>query len=182
MNLPQPWTQRTLPFGRPVEEVPVLLERIRGTHARIAEILRDHPLERLHLRVEGRWSVLEHAAHLITLQDRFEPRADDFEHLRERLCEIRLEGQDAELGRHRVRRIGDVLEEFRLKRMAFGRRIEGFNARVNEHVAIHPCKGRPMRVADMLLWIAEHDDHHLATMRALMSSPVMQTRPAIWPQ
>lgn len=159
----------------------MLLERIRGTHARMADLLRDQPLERLHLRVQGRWSVLEHTAHLIALQDRFEPRVDDFEEQRRSLCAIRMDGQDSELGLQRVRRLGDVLEEFKLKRLAFSRRVEGFGQAVQEHIALHPCKGQPMRAVDMLLWLAEHDDHHLATMRALLAAPVPPLRPSIWP-
>lgn len=181
MRAPSPWNQRELQFGRSLDELPVLIERIQGTHARLAALLRDQPLERVHLRVEGRWSVIEHAAHLIALQDRFEPRAEDFERQRERLCEIRLDGQDAELRRHRVRRLGDVLEEFKLKRQAFTQRVDSFAHNVLEHVAIHPCKARPMRAVDMLHWIAEHDDHHLATIRHLLTTSLPEERPAIWP-
>jgi hypothetical protein len=181
MRAPVPWNQRELQFGRSLDELPVLIERIHGTPARLSALLREQPLERVHLRVEGRWSVIEHTAHLIALQDRFEPRAEDFEHKRDRLCEIRLDGQDLELRKHRVRRIGDVLEEFRLKRQAFTRRVDSFAHAMLEHVAVHPCKGRPMRAVDMLHWIAEHDDHHLATIRHLLNTTLPEARPAIWP-
>lgn len=164
-----PWSQRELPFGRGLDELPVLMERARGTPHRLRALLQHRAPEALSLRLSGTWSVMEHIGHLITLQDRFEERVTDFELLRPRLCVIDLSDQERTLAGHRQRDLGDVLEELHLKRMAFLRRVERLPQASLSHVAAHPCKDRPMRPMDMLLWIAEHDDHHLATLRALVA-------------
>ncbi len=170
MNL-IPWSQRTLVFGRSLDEMPVLLERMQGTPTRIAALLAQQPGGIPDPQLEGKWSVTEHIAHLITLQDRFEGRADDFEQRRTDLCDINLTDQDRLLRGHKTRSLGDVLEEFRLKRAAFIRRMSGFPRAAVEHLAFHPCQKRPMRPVDMLLWIAEHDDHHIASIQALLHPP-----------
>ena len=160
----------------------MLLERVRGTSARIAAMFARQPVENLHLQVVGKWSVLEHVGHLITLQDRFEGRATDFEQRRSSLCDINLADQQAILQGHRLRSVGDVLEEFRLKRLAFASRVQRFHQSVLEHVAYHPCQNVRMRPVDMLLWIAEHDDHHLASIRQTLGRIVEPDRPALWPE
>ncbi len=169
MMRPVPWNQRQLPFGRGLDELPVLVERVRGTPHRLRALLQHRSPEALSLRISGKWSVMEHLGHLITLQDRFEERVTDFELRRPRLCVIDLSDQDRALTGQRGRSLGDVLEELHLKRKAFLRRVERLSQSSLLHVASHPCKDRPMRPMDMLLWIAEHDDHHLATLRGLVS-------------
>jgi hypothetical protein len=32
---------------------------------------------------------------------------------------------------------------------------------------VHPRLGTPMRLVDMMFFVAEHDDHHLATITEL---------------
>ncbi len=179
--IPVPWSQRTMEYGRSLDELPVLLERVQGTTVRLSNMLSCQPVEKLHLRVDGKWSAIEHLGHLLTLQDRFYNRVDDFEQRRSKLCDINLQDQATFLQGQRLRMLGDVLEEFRLKRLDFANRVERLHRRSLEHVAYHPCQDRTMRPMDMLLWIAEHDDHHLASVRALLDGPMIPSRPSLWP-
>ncbi len=179
--IPVPWSQRTFDYGRSLDELPVLLERVQGTTARLSNLFSRQPEEKLLHRADGKWSAIEHLGHLLTLQDRFYNRVDDFEHRRNRLCDINLRDQVPFLQRQRLRMLGDVLEEFRLKRLDFAQRVERFHRRSLEHAAYHPCQDRIMRPMDMLLWIAEHDDHHLASVRTLLEGPMTPPRPSLWP-
>ncbi len=43
-------------------------------------------------------------------------------------------------------------------------RLDAFDEEVLGVVARHPRLDRPMRIVDLMLFIAEHDDHHLATI------------------
>ncbi len=176
---PVPWSQRTMEYGRSLDELPVLLERVQGTAARLSTLLAHQPSERLLHRLNGKWSAMEHLGHLLTLQDRFDPRVDDFQQRRTRLCNISLHDQEPIVQGHRSRMLGDVLEEFRLKRLEFAKRVERLHRRSLEHVAYHPCQDRTMRPMDMLYWIAEHDDHHLASVRALLNDPLSVIRPEL---
>ena len=80
-------------YGRSLDELPVLLERVQGTTVRLSNMLSCQPVEKLHLRVDGKWSAIEHLGHLLTLQDRFYNRVDDFEQRRSKLCDINLQDQ-----------------------------------------------------------------------------------------
>jgi hypothetical protein len=165
---PTPWSEREFAFGRSLEEVPVLLERIMGTPARLLHLTGHEPPERLNLRRLGSWSVKEHIGHLILMQDRMEPRLDDLVQRRSQLSEVDLSDQGPIVAGHGRRALGDLIEEFRLKRIYFAERITAMEQAVLLHRADHPCTGRNMTVADILYFLAEHDDHHLALMRHLL--------------
>jgi hypothetical protein len=168
-----PWQERQLPFGRGVDELPVLLERLLGTAARLSDLTSHEPLERLSLRRQGSWSVLEHIGHLTHLQDRFDERVDDFEAQRPCLCSIDLKDQDSILSGYTARALGDVLEEFRLKRAYFVERVQALDPGALRHSAQHPCRGQRMTLVDMVLYLAEHDDHHLVVIRRLLQGGAM---------
>ena len=164
---PVPWSERELAFGRETAELPVLLERIRGTPARIMELVAHTAPERLALRRQGSWSVQEHIAHLLVLQDRLEQRLDDFAACRSVLCTIDLADQGSLLRGHGKRPLGDLIEEFRLKRLYFVDRVLALDDMAMAHRAAHPCRTLSMGLADQVFFVAEHDDHHLAVMRHL---------------
>jgi hypothetical protein len=169
-RLPPPWSGRIIPVGTAPEQLPVLLERVLGTPARLRELLAGHSAEALRHSPAGRWCALAHLAHLLWVQQRMADRLEDFLALRPRLCDIDQSVQEAEAERQVLRDPGDLLEEFRLERLWAARAIAAAGPPVHRHVARHPCGDRPMRTADMLLWIAEHDDHHLAIMRHLLAN------------
>lgn len=167
----RPWAERHIPLGQPPEQLPFLLERVWGTPSRLVQLTVHEPLERLSLRRQGSWSVLEHIGHLVHLQDRMDERVDDFAAQRPCLCRIDLEGQEQLLAGYTSRTLGDVLEEFRLKRAYFVRRLSELDPGALRHAAKHPCRGEMATVADMVHYLAEHDDHHLALIRRLLTQP-----------
>ena len=73
------WTARRFEFNFPVEIHPELLERLRGTPARVADRLADVPQERLIRRPGRGWSLQEHGGHLADLDENlFLPRLDEY--------------------------------------------------------------------------------------------------------
>jgi hypothetical protein len=144
----------------------MLVERALGTPARIALLVQGSSPERLSLRVTGRWSVKDHLTHLILLDERLEVRADDLEVRRTTLSPIDMSDQDRHLHVHRGRPFGDMVEEFRLRRNYLVERFVHLDAAALAHRAEHPCRQMSMTAADQLLYLVEHDDHHLALMRA----------------
>src|SRR5262245_18134880 len=73
------WPQRTFPTDMPAGRFPYLIERLRGTPARIEEKVRDIPNSALVRRVDGTWSSQENIGHLGDLEDLHLGRLDDLE-------------------------------------------------------------------------------------------------------
>ena len=52
-----PWTERTFTFDFPVGVFPGIVERLRGTPARIADLVENVPHNMLIRRIRDKWSV-----------------------------------------------------------------------------------------------------------------------------
>jgi hypothetical protein len=169
MKLTQ-WSERQLSFGKGLDELPYLLERMRGMPARTAELLKGMPIECLVMQQQGRWSAMGHLAHMLLLDQRFQARIDDFERRRPALCRIGLEDQDEQIERACGRQPGDLLEEARLTRLNLVSRLTAMDEAALRHRAAHPCMGAAMSPVDMATWISEHDDHHLLAMRIALGA------------
>src|SRR6476469_3684649 len=66
-NVPA-WFERTFEFTFPVEQYLNLCIRLRGTPARLEEIVRGVPRDVLIHRAGDKWSAQEHAGHLLDLE------------------------------------------------------------------------------------------------------------------
>ena len=72
------WFERKFEFTFPVEHYPNLCARLRGTPARLEEILRGVPQDVLLDKPADKWSPQEHAGHLLDLESLWMARVDDF--------------------------------------------------------------------------------------------------------
>jgi len=159
------WFKRQFIFNMPVELFPALVERVRGTPARLEEMVRSYPPEILTRRIGEageRWSIQEVVGHLHDLDELHEGRLDDFKAHAEVLRAADLTNQKTHDADHNSRSIEDLLVDFREARMRFVRRLEETDEQAASASAMHPRLGLPMRVIDLAYFIAEHDDHHLA--------------------
>jgi DinB family protein len=60
-----------------------------------------------------------------------------------------------------------VLADVRRERAAFVAHLESIDPALFARTALHPRLGVPMRLVDLMLFVAEHDDHHLASITEL---------------
>jgi hypothetical protein len=73
------WFDRVFDFSFPVEIFPTILERLRGTPARLEKKLRSIDDAIRTRRVGDSWSSQEHAGHLLDLDELHIARLDDYE-------------------------------------------------------------------------------------------------------
>lgn len=161
------WVERQFDFNLPVGVFPCVLERLRGTPARLEELARALPPEVLTGRREGRWSVQEHVGHLYDLDELHEGRLEDYARGLGVLRAADMSNRKTEEAGHNSARLEDLLALFRSARASFVRRLESLAEDEVNASALHPRLGKQMRVIDMALFVAEHDDHHLASISEL---------------
>ncbi|HET9325203.1 MAG TPA: DinB family protein [Candidatus Eisenbacteria bacterium] len=165
-----PWIERRFPFEEPVEMWPVLVERVRGTPARIEDRIRDVPREWLVRRDGERWSIQEHIGHLVDLDHLHDGRLDDYLAGAPRLRPADMTNRRTWEAGHHLREIDDLLAEVRRVRGALVERLDAWDPAARAMTAQHPRLERPMRLVDMVRFVAEHDDHHLASIGTLIRS------------
>jgi hypothetical protein len=163
------WGERRFDFTFPVDFYPELIERLRGTPARLADRLGSLPPGTVGRRVRGKWSMQEHAGHLADLDlGLFLPRLNDFEAGLKVLRAADMENAATEEAGHNTRPLAEVLAHARRVRAEVVDRLERYDAGFFSRIAEHPRLRAPMRVVDMLFFQAEHDDYHLARITDLI--------------
>ncbi|MGH9500041.1 MAG: DinB family protein [Terriglobales bacterium] len=162
------WFERKFEFAFPVEQYPNLCIRLRGTPARLEEILAGRSRQALVRRVEDKWSAQEHAGHLLDLESLWMARVQDFLEGGETLTSADLTNRKTDDANHNARALSEILSEFRQARLRLVERVGEFQPALFAHSMLHPRLKQPMRLVDHLYFVAEHDDHHLARMWELV--------------
>jgi len=157
-----PWFQRKFDFSFPAELYPNVCARLRGTPARLEEMVGGGPRESLTRKPGKTWSAQENAGHLLDLEPLWLARVEDYLNGAETLTTADLTNRKTHEANHNARRVEELLEGFRKARAALMERVEALDESVYSRVALHPRMKTPMRLIDHLYFVAEHDDHHLA--------------------
>lgn len=161
------WIKRQFSFELPVGMYPNVLERVRGTPARLEDLVRSLSPETLKRRDRDKWSIQEHAGHLLDLEPLGMHRLDDYEAGRATLQAADMSNQRTYEANHNADTIENILAAFRKERMEFVHRLDSFDEAFVEKTALHPRLQTQVRVIDLAFFVAEHDDHHLARISEL---------------
>jgi len=164
---PEKWFARRFD-AQPASRYAVILERLRGTPARLDERLRDVPAATLTRHAEGAWSAQEHVGHLIDLESLWHRRAEQLFAGEAELMPTDLANRRTFEAGHNNRPLADLLAEFRRVRQAFVALLARADDAALTRTALHPRLRTPMTLTDLAFFVAEHDDHHLATIAALI--------------
>jgi len=158
------WFQRKFKFDFPADLHPNLRVRLRGTPARLEELTQGLDEEQLRSRLEEKWSIQENAGHLLDLEELWITRLDEFLRGAETLTAAEITNMKTHRAHHNDRRLLEILSAFRRTRLDWIDRLDGLREEDFSRSALHPRLQLPMRLVDSLLFVAEHDDHHLATI------------------
>ena len=162
------WVEREFAFDLPVGVFPCVVERLRGTPARLEELTRGLAREALTAKPGGLWSIQEQAGHLWDLDELHEGRLEDYARGLEVLRAADMRNRKTEEAGHNAARLEEILAAFRAARLGFVRRLEALTEAGVAASALHPRLRKQMRVIDMAYFTAEHDDHHLAAVSGLL--------------
>ncbi len=163
-----PWLEYRWSFDFPAGMFRAIVERLRGTAARLEEAVRGAAPDRLTRRPDHGWSAQEHAGHLVSVENLWHVRLGEYARGAATLTAADMENRATKASGYDERPIAAILEEFRLARTATVRLLDGLDLEGAARVAHHPRLDRPMRLVDLTLFAAEHDDHHLAAIHELL--------------
>lgn len=167
MNNRIKWTERRFNFDFPAGIYPEIIERIRGTPARLEDLLAGLPPETLVNQADGRWSMQENAGHLLDLESLVSQRIDEYLAGNEALHAADMSNRKTYEASHNEVPAASILNAFRTARHEIVARLESLDEDIFARSALHPRLQVQMRLVDMLFFQAEHDDYHLARISEL---------------
>jgi len=148
---------------------PNILERLRGTPARIEERMKSVSSEMLTVNSGGRWSIQENIGHLLDLEPLWYGRVDDILVGVPEMRPADLKNTKTLEANHNSKALQELLLDFREARNKLVSRLEVFDERAVQQYVLHPRLKTKMRVIDLAFFVAEHDDHHLAAITELIA-------------
>jgi len=162
------WFERSFDFTIPPRLFPNILERLRGTPARLEDRTRVVAVEVLTRRDHKQWSIQENVGHLLDLEPLWLRRAEQLFAAEAEMVPADLTNRRTHEANHNARRLTDLLQELRGVRGQLVRLLARADEATIVRTALHPRLGTPMRLIDLALFVAEHDDHHLATITEIL--------------
>jgi len=162
VNWPPVWFERKFEFTFPVDQHPNLCARLRGTPARLEELVRGAPRDLLIGNQDQKWSAQEHTGHLLDLEPLWLARVENYLTKASQLTVADLSNRKTWVAQHNQRPIDEILAEFRSARSRLVSTVEKIDSAMSARAIPHPRLKTPMRLVDHLYFVAEHDDHHLA--------------------
>lgn len=161
------WTDRRFTFDFPAGIYPEMIERVRGTPARLEDLLAGLSPEIMTAQADGRWSMQENAGHLLDLESLVMQRIDEYLAGNTALHAADMSNRKTFDAHHNDIAIDTILNAFRAVRLATVARLETLEPEMFARSALHPRLNVQMRLVDMLFFQAEHDDYHLARISEL---------------
>ena len=158
------WYERKFAFAFPAELYPNICIRLRGTPARMEEIVRNTSADSLKRKPDEKWSAQEHVGHLQDLEPLWLKRLEDFVQGRGELSTTDLSNRKTHDANHNSQAIAGILADFREARLRLVEHAGKVDPALYSRVLMHPRLQKPMRLVDHLYFVAEHDDHHLASI------------------
>lgn len=165
------WFERKFDLSFPAELFPNICARLRGTPARLEELVRRSSPEVLTRRDNDSWSAQENAGHLLDLEPLWLARVEDYIKGVETLTTADLSNRKTHEANHNARQIQEILADFRTARAVMLTSVEKLDPALYSRTALHPRLKTPLRLVDHLYFVAEHDDQHLARIWELTAQP-----------
>lgn len=145
-----------------------MIERLRGTPARLEDRVRSVAPEILTRRDGERWSIQENAGHLLDLESLVRQRLDEYLAGAKDLHAADMSNRKTYEADHNQMLMATILADFRTQRTELVNRLDDLGPQTFAATAHHPRLNVPMRLVDMMFFQAEHDDFHLARISELI--------------
>jgi uncharacterized damage-inducible protein DinB len=171
------WFERKFDFSFPVGLFPNICARLRGTPARLEEILGSAAGKVVVEKPNRKWSAQEHAGHLLDLEPLWLARLEDYVNGSGQLTVTDLQNRKTDEANYNQWPLMEILAQFHIARSKLLKRAGAVDTARHSQSIPHPRLKVPMRLVDHLYFVAEHDDHHLAHIWELAGEELVGGRP-----
>lgn len=162
------WFDRKFDFSAEQNIFPSIIERLAGTPAHLEEKFLDISETIAAMSIDGSWTIKENLGHFSDLEPLWQVRLQDILSGKTELTIADLQNTKTNEAQHNKKTNAQLLSEFRLVRKQTVDVLQTLNDQQIFMSALHPRLKTPMRTMDLFLFVAEHDDHHLARITELV--------------
>lgn len=155
------WFERKFVFDFGMEKFPELLERLEKSILKFRETIQDTPAVLLNYKPAGKWSIKEHIGHLWILEPLWQKRFLEIKENKTGMSPADLNNTATDNASFNQYNIEKIANDFQLERKHTIRLLESFNKKDLSNSLYHPRLNQPMRIIDLMYFVAEHDEHHL---------------------
>lgn len=160
----QIWTDHKFQTGIDPGWAPNIMSRIMDTAQRLTYHCLQLTDDILSKKIGDSWSIKEHIGHLIDLEGLHLNRLSQFSNLAEVLDTADMSNAKTYGSDHNHRDLDFLLTKFKRHRAHFIHQFQKMDDTSLLHQALHPRLKVPMRPVDLIFFMAEHDDHHIASI------------------
>ena len=161
------WFERNFDFSYEQNIFPSLIERLGGTSLRLNDKISKIPQGFLTVKPDDKWSIQENIGHLVNLEPLWQGRLQDILNGEKYLRPTDLQNTQTDRANYNERDINTLLAEFQSVRDITLEQLKRLKEEEVYQSALHPRLETPMRTMDLFLFVAEHDDHHLARITGI---------------
>jgi hypothetical protein len=162
------WFDRKFDFAIEQNIFPSIIDRLEGTLVRLKYRVKNASTEILKYKPGGHWSILENIGHLSDLEPLWQTRLQEILSGKEIMAAADLSNAATHKAAHNEKSLDELLNKFGFLRNETLKQLEPLSEKDINKSSLHPRLKTPMRVMDLFLFVAEHDDHHLVTIKELM--------------
>lgn len=169
MSITEKWFDRKFDFSYGVDEYESLIQRLSSSIPRLSDLVADVPVETLSIKIDSKWSIKENIGHLIVLEPLWRVRVVDIRVEREVMSPADLTNSLTDKSDFNSTELEKLLRDFESER---GKTLELLSSLLPDDLtktSMHPRLSQPMRVIDLMYFVAEHDLHHFDTIARIKS-------------
>ena len=162
------WFDREFNFAFEQNIFPSIIDRLEGTLVRLKYRVKNASAKILKNKPNGRWSVLENIGHLSDLEPLWQTRLQEILEGKEIMAAADLTNTKTNQAEHNKKSLVDLVSKFVFLRNETLIQLQQLNDKEIYKSSLHPRLKMPMRIMDLFLFVAEHDDHHLVSIKELI--------------
>lgn len=164
------WNEINFATGTEFGKLPMILERLAGTPARIEDKIQRYPVQYLTEPPITGWSVQEHIGHILLLEKVWTLRIKEILDKKTELSgNIITENEFAD-NKFNEQNAAELLASFRIKRERMCYKISEVSPEEAALSSMHPRLKQLMTITDLAFFVCEHDDYHLSKMSEILRS------------
>lgn len=161
------WFDRKFDFSFNADQYAAVYNRLKEAPAMLKQLISGLPEDVLIHQPDGKWSVKEHTGHLSVLEPIWRIRFHDILENKPVLTPADLDNKatfEAAFNKHTI---ASLLDRFAEERNATLTLLNSIDVQDDTHTSMHPRLQQPMRIIDLVYFVAEHDDHHISMIREI---------------